>query len=161
MKKTDNPEKPRCFYIPHDPLKYAYKGEIFNPTTGEFEIPVARTQQAHKDSCDINNIIKQFQRTGQIAHISANAAKGAYLDLPDPLDYQEAQNIMLEASASFSSLPSKVRERFSNNPAEFLEFMADKNNEKEARELGLLTPATPLPDTRPEPSPEPKNPAQK
>lgn len=152
---TDFVEVPRSFYVPHERV-YA---PIANLRTGEIE--PSKTQQEHLVSCDINNIIKQFSKTGQLTHISAKAAQGAYLDLPDPVDYQEAQNIMLEASSSFSSLPAKVRDRFENDPAQFLAFMADPKNEKEARELGLLTPATPLPDTRPEPSPEAEKPPQK
>lgn len=157
MKKTviDFIEVPRSFYIRHARVT----APIADPVTGE--VRPSMTQQEHLGSCDINNIIKQFSKTGQLTHISAKAGMGAYLDLPDPLDFQEAQNIMLDASNAFSSLPAKVRDRFSNNPAEFLEFMADPKNEKEARELGLLIPATPLPDPRPDPSPEAEKPPQK
>lgn len=144
MKKsiTDFIEVPRSFYIPH-PRHFA---PVADPATGE--ILPSKTEQEHLAACDINNIIKQFSKTGVLTHISANAAKGAYLDLPDPTDFQEAQNIMLEANAAFASLPSKVRDRFENDPARFLTFMADPKNEKEARELGLLTPAPPPPEPK-------------
>lgn len=157
MKKiVDYVEQPmRDFYYPH-PRLYA-------PETTELgEVLPSMTKQEFIEQCDINNIIKSFSKTGQITHISAKARQGAYMDLPDPTDFQEALHIVADAQNSFATLPSKVRERFDNDPGKFLNFITDPRNEAEARDLGLLTPkATPLPDTSSEPSPEPKNPAQK
>ena len=38
----------------------------------------------------------------------------------------------------FDNLPSDVRNRFNNNPAQLLDFVADPENKEEAIELGLL-----------------------
>jgi len=124
--------------------------------TGELvEIPTM-TKQAHIAECDINNIIKSFTLTGQIAHIRDHAEQGVYADVSTAVDYQEAMSIVMSAGQAFATLPSQVRERFKNDPALFLEAMHDPSREGELRELGLLQPkAEPPPAPKaPEPAPE-------
>lgn len=126
------------FYRPHKRVQE--DGSVFNRFTGEYEYPPSRTKQAHLKECDINTILKQFSVTGQLTHISAKAALGAYQDLPDTVDFQDAQNLVIEAQKAFASLPAKTRERFQNDPAEFLAFMGDEANRDEAIKLGLVVP---------------------
>lgn len=135
----------RSFFHPHPRL--VYSDDIVNPWTGAITKPERRVKQSFKAECDINNIVKQFQATGQIQHMSANAAKGAYLDLPDGLDFQDSLNTIKAGEAAFATLPAKVRDRFHNDPAEFLGFMADPANQDEAIALGLASkrPIIPLP----------------
>lgn len=109
-----------------------------NPTTGE--IQPSMTKQEFVAECDINNIVKEYLVTEQWKHVSAKAQQGAYVDLPDPLDFQESIAIVERAGQLFQELPSKVRDRFGNQPGAFLDFMANPTNEKEARDLGLLKP---------------------
>lgn len=127
----------RSFYVPHK--RVAYTGQLFNHKTGEFFTPPRRVKQSFVSECDINNIIKSYSATGQIKHINAQAAQGAYLDLPDNIDFQESLNIVAEGQRAFATLPSQVRDRFHNNPEEFLAFMADPHNQDEAIKLGLAT----------------------
>ena len=102
------------------------------------------TKQSFVQECDINNILKEYKVTGQIRHMSAKAAAGAYQDLPEPMDFQEALHTMQSASSAFDTLPSQVRRRFGNDPGQFLAFMADSANLEEARSLGLMNaPAAP------------------
>lgn len=137
------PRKKYGFYRPHD-----HKGfDNVDPATGE--VMPSMTKQSEMDACDINNILKQFTPAGLQQLISENAARGQYADLPDEVDYQEALNTVIAANAAFDTLPAKIRERFHNNPAEFLEFFADPSNQDEAIRLGLAT------DNRP---PEPATP---
>lgn len=133
------------FYYPHDRSDTWWTGELEDPQTGEIYSPPSMTKQSFLAECDINNIIKQFKVTGMIQHMSAQASKGAYLDLPPPTDFQEALNTVLAAEDSFATLPSKIRARFDNDPQEFLVFMADPANQDEIISLGLGT------DTRPPP----------
>lgn len=129
--------EPRSFYFPH--ARVGYTGELTNPATGEIFTPPRRVKQSHVAECDINNILKHFSATGQLNHVRANSAMGAYADLPDNIDFQESLNIIKQGETAFSSLPSKVRDRFGNDPAKFLEFMADPSNIPEAIKLGLAT----------------------
>lgn len=133
----------RSFYRPH--RRIVENGS--HPDTGE--IMPSMTKQSFKAECDINNIIKQFSQTGIVTHISDRASKGQYADLPDSADFQEALNIVGAANESFMSLPSKVRDRFGNNPELFLQFLHDPKNEDEARALGLLQPKITPPNIPP------------
>lgn len=134
--------QPRSFYRPH--VRVQFGNELVNPHTGEVSYPPSMTKQSHKDECDINNIIKQYKVTGMVTHISANARQGAYQDLPAPIEFQEALNIVAQAEQAFATLPSKVRDRFQNDPEAFLAFTSDPRNAKEMADLGLTNPVAPL-----------------
>jgi len=125
------------FYVPHD--RVGFDGTYPDPLTGEIVKPPARTKQSFVAECDINNILKQYKMTGQIRHISAKAAQGSYEDLPDPIDFQESMNLILAAEQSFATLPSRVRDRFGNDPSQFLSFMSNPANADEIISLGLAT----------------------
>lgn len=144
------------FYRPHRRSDTWCTGELVNPKTGELYTPPSRTKQEFLAECDINNILKQYKITGQIRHISGKAAMGAYQDLPDPVDFQDAMNLVLESEASFATLPAHVRDRFGNDPVRFLEFMANPENQDEAIKMGLATDnRPPVPPADPPPAPEP------
>ena len=135
----------RSAYIPHKRVTAPHL--LLNHKTGELYKPVTRVKQSFVPECDINTILKQYSATGQLKHISAKAAQGAYQDLPDDLDFQSAQNIVKEGETAFASLPAKVRDRFGNDPANFLQFMSNPENSQEAVKLGLAT-------AKPTPAPE-------
>lgn len=153
-------------YDRHADRRPSWPREEVNPYTGVVTMrqDPSKTKQSEMAACDINNIVREFTRTGMLSHISAKAATGAYADLPDSLDFQESLNTVIAAQASFDSLPSKVRSRFHNDAQEFLEFMADPANQDEAIKLGLAVDTRPpKPDVRPEsgspPPPPPPPPA--
>lgn len=148
----------RSFYVPHDRVPFA--NELVDPESGEITYPPSRTKQAHVAECDINNILKQYKLTGQIRHISAKAAQGSYQDLPDPQDFQDSMNLILQAEHAFSTLPAHVRARFGNDPAQFLGFMGDPANADEMVKLGLATAPPPPPAPSP-PHPTGEPPAAK
>lgn len=96
------------------------------------------TQQQFQDECDINTIMQQFKVTGQLP---VSGRMPEYADYSDAVtDYQTAMNAIREAKENFMSLPSRVRERFHNDPQELLDFVMDKDNQAEAERLGLTTP---------------------
>lgn len=116
------------------------------------------TKQSFAAACDINNIMRKYQRTGAVDHVKQYGAQ--YMDV-DPITYHEAQNALLMADSMFRDLPSSLRSRFNNRPAEFLAFVQNPANLDEMRTLGLANPrviqpseavadevvATPLPPT--------------
>lgn len=167
MKSKSNP-KPEgtplySFYRPHSRAATWVTGDLVNHVTGEVYKPVARTKQSFVAECDINNILKQYRLTGQIRHISSKAAQGSYDDLPAAIDFQDAMNMVIAAEQSFATLPSKVRDRFGNDPSNFLAFMADPSNQDEIIKLGLATrrpgPAQEPLAERPASPPPPKEPS--
>lgn len=111
-----------------------------------------RTKQSHRDECDINTIMKRFEKTGMLEH--ANQYEGSYGDFTQiPEDYQSAVNLVQNAQQMFMSLPAEVRGRFENDPGEFLAFVSNRENRDEMLEMGLI-PQPPQPETVPEPVPE-------
>ena len=118
------------------------------------------TQQSGKDECDINRIMKKYEREGLFDHV--NKHQGSYGNFIGFQDYQTSQNQILEAQAAFETIPSAVRKKFDNSPVKFLEFAQNPDNLDEMIELGLANarPAAPegeAPTAGPQP-PEPPQP---
>ncbi len=113
------------FYVPHARVQRFFP----NPTMAK---------QSFKAECDINTIMKKYEKTGLIEHLVRY--RGQYADVASATDYQEALNTIMEASEMFHTLPSRVREKFNNNPQDFLAFTEDPANTAEMEELGLLKP---------------------
>lgn len=93
------------------------------------------TRQEFYRECDINRMMAKYMKTGVPP---VGVGLGRYGDFSSVEDFMQAQEIVRDAVAQFSMLPSKVRERFGNDPSRFLAFIADKANLEEARKLGLL-----------------------
>lgn len=114
------------------------KGDEMSQATGLACKDVSLTKQADKESADINNIMKRYEKTGQLPEmIKTNPHWGDYSDAPT---FQEAFEIVQKAEDQFAALDAQVRKRFGNNPAAFLEFASDPKNAKEMVDLGLLIP---------------------
>lgn len=92
-------------------------------------------QQQFKDDCDIHVIVNKF-RQGLPVHVMEQPP--LFGDFSDVKDFQEAQNLIASTSQFFESLPSDLRARFGNNPAQFLEFVNNPDNIEEAISLGIL-----------------------
>lgn len=101
------------------------------------------TKQSFKDECDINNILSSYEKNGIIEHVSKHG--GSYGDFGDYPDYQASLNIVIDAQERFDSLPPLLRNRFSNDPGQFLDFVSDVNNRSEMIHLGLIEPKEPSP----------------
>lgn len=107
------------------------------------------TKQSFRDECDINTIMKRFERTGVLDFVNEHEAR--YGDAT-ALDYQSALNVVIQAEGMFADMPAHLRKRFNNDPALFLEFIDNPENIEESVKLGLRTEAVkPLiePETAP------------
>jgi len=116
-----------------------------------------RTKQSFREECDINNIMKKYQVTGLLTAV--NKHQPQYGDVTG-VDFQTAMTTIVQAEQMFGDLPSSVRKRFQNDPAEFLGFVNDPDNRDEAVKLGLIvepspeTPGAPAAPAEPAPTPE-------
>jgi len=114
-------------------------------------------KQANRDESDINTIMAKYEKTGLVNHVKEY--QGRYEDVSNAVDYQAALHIVNEAQEMFLSLPSSIRKRFDNDPAEFLEFATNPANLEELRDLGLLPKEKRDPDIYVEPvEPSPSEP---
>lgn len=93
------------------------------------------TEQAHKDTCDVNKIIRKYDKQGLITHVSRFEAK--FGDVTG-LEFKAAQDKVIAAQAMFNELPSEIRNRFGNDPSKLLSFMDNPDNRDEAIKLGLI-----------------------
>lgn len=96
----------------------------------------ARTEQSHAKACDINLIMKRYEKTGIIAHAKQYA--GHYGDFTGATDYQECIARVQEADEAFMSLPASIRKRFDNDPGLYFDFATNPANHDELVKLGLL-----------------------
>lgn len=91
--------------------------------------------QSAKDECDINLIIDRANR-GMMPPISERIPSfGDFTEVPD---FQTMQNMVIQAQEEFEALPSAIRNRFDNEPAKLLAFLANSENREEAIRLGLI-----------------------
>jgi phage internal scaffolding protein len=95
----------------------------------------SRTQQSFRDECDINNILRKFNVTGELP---SGSVQPQYGDFSGITDYQSALNAVMAAQDSFLALPAKVRAKFENDPALFVDWASDEANKDEMKALGLL-----------------------
>jgi len=93
-----------------------------------------RTKEAPANAADINNLAGRYLRKNQ-----ASPGRGlpAYGDFTNVDDYMTARNKVIDAQHAFASLPSLTRNRFENDPAQLIAFLADPENLEEAQALGL------------------------
>lgn len=100
-----------------------------------------RTKQDQADACNINNIMKKYQKTGLIDHVSKYHAH--YGDA-SRVSYEEAFNTTLRTNEVFSELPSTVRAKYDNDPAIWLGAIEGAETPEQFREImGLPAPESP------------------
>lgn len=106
-----------------------YRGDI--DFTGEISL----TRQSEAESADINVIMKRYEQTGILPEMMKQNPE--YGDFSDMGTYQEALNIVAFANSQFMALDAHVRARFSNDPAQFLDFCSNPENGPELVKMGL------------------------
>lgn len=106
-----------------------------------------RTQQCHKDECDINKIMARFAQTGTISHI--NKFQGVYADFSD-FDFATQQARLDAGLQVFESLPGEVRREFDQDPQKFFDFVNHPDNQDDLLEKlpALARPGDQLPPQR-------------
>lgn len=120
---------------------------------------VSRAVQSEQKNCDINYVMQRYRNDGIILHL--NHRTPTYGDFSAAPDFQTARNLVIEAEQSFLALPSHIRNRFQNDPGQFLDFMHDPANKDEIARMGLSRPETastepPAPPATPTPRSEAK-----
>lgn len=100
---------------------------------------VSRTRAEFQDECNINMIMKRYEKTGVITHYSKR--QPVYLNLDESIDFHHSMNLFVQAEAAFMRLPATVRKRFGNDAAEFVKFAEVPENLDQMRAWGLAPPA--------------------
>ena len=114
----------------------------------DFSESPSMTEQSHSRGCDIHNIMSKYEKTGGIDH--EKQYQGQYLDLPSSPDFHAAMNTIAQANSMFESVPSDIRKKFHNDPAQYIAFMQNAENYEKIVEMGLD--ASHLPEPKKEPA---------
>ena len=111
-------------------------GEV--PKIGvDFAGDKGRTIQGPSAACDINAIVRRYKKTGFLEHV--RKTPGVFADVSQFGDFHSMVSKVTEARSVFAQLPSELRKRFHNDPAELVVFMGDSANAEEAISLGLMS----------------------
>jgi len=114
---------------------YNYDTDAASNESGLHCEDASLAQQHFKDECDINNILRQFNITGQLPEQTLSPRYGDFTGIGD---YHTALNQVIAAEDEFMSLPAQIRARFENDPAQLIEFLNQPENYDEAITLGLV-----------------------
>ncbi len=128
-------------------IRHAYgpKQKVKLKTPGK-----GRAKQAFKDECNINKIMARYQKTGVVDHVNTHQPSYGYVPA---IQFREALELVAQSREEFAELPSEIRKRFDNNPADFLTFCENADNRSEMALLGLLAePETPAESPSPQSS---------
>lgn len=98
------------------------------------------TKQSYKEECDVNVIMARFKKVAgeEFLNRYQGYLNGSFGDFSEVADYRSAIEQIREAEGVFDALPSKVRARFANDPAEFLDFVHNPANRDELVAMGLM-----------------------
>ncbi|AXH76961.1 MAG: internal scaffolding protein [Microviridae sp.] len=113
---------------------YNYDVDAVSRETGLACTDPTRTQQQFKDECDINVILERFGVTGHLPLTTLQPMAGDFTEITD---FHGAMQAVEAAKENFMTLPSKVREKFNQDPKVFVDFCLDPANIDAVREMGL------------------------
>ena len=117
----------------------SWQRRLFSPDRFAIECAGGRTKQEFKDECDLNVLMKRYERTGVAP--GARLGNPFYVDAADLPSYMEALQLVSDAHESFAALPARVRAEFDNDPEKFVAFAQDPANKEKLVEWGLGKPA--------------------
>jgi len=120
---------------------------VFDPVKDK-----SMTQQQFAKDADINTILAKVERTGLVP---LRGGQPYYGDFTKVSNFHTMQATVAAVMQDFMGLPADLRQRFQNDPATLLEWIADPKNLVEAVKLGLRPkedlPPPPPPQEKPEP----------
>lgn len=93
------------------------------------------TQQSDQKQTDIHYIMKQFERTGVLNHLSQY--EGQYGEFASMPDYTAAHQAIAEAKTMFETVPASIRAQHNNDPSQFVDWMCDPKNREAMLEQGF------------------------
>lgn len=140
------------------------KGQTKRPPTPDYNYGMTRqrwssdapsmTKQSEAAACDVNNIIKRYDRTGLITHLAR--AEAVFTDVSEITSYQDAILQVQDAQKAFMDLPSGLRSRFGNDPAKYIDWATSSSDEEKHEVYAQLTGVDRYTDAAPTPAADPQ-----
>lgn len=126
---------------------FGYDADAVSDMTGLMCLDPTMANQAEKEECDINTLVKRFGLTGTIPQLEKLPLQMEYVAA---MTYQESLNAIIEADASFMELPADLRSRWNHDPGQFVDFCSKEENRAELIKMGLIAaPPPPAPPVEP------------
>lgn len=94
------------------------------------------TDQSDKNYLDINNIMKNYAKTGLLPQFKDKIAQ--YIDVTQIPSYMDAHNQISRARELFMQLPSPIRKLMDNNPANLEKVVSNPNYKDILMQYGIL-----------------------
>lgn len=91
--------------------------------------------QSYKQSADVNNIMRQYVKTGVLPQ---GRQGGQFIDTSGLPSFIEAHEIVQQAYALFQGLPAIVRKAMDNDPNNLESFINDPRNKKFLQDNGCV-----------------------
>ena len=90
------------------------------------------TQQHETELTDINRIVKRYMATGELPQAPV---RGLYGDFTSADDFHTMLNRINAAEDAFDALPSEIRARYQNDPAQIIDVMSNPERQSEYEDL--------------------------
>lgn len=119
-----------------DNFKYPYGAKVRHA----IECKGGRTEQHHKKSCDVNQILDRYRRVNgrDLVKDFRGFTSGNFYDTTEVPELRDALDRYQRADDAFMSLPANIRKQFDHDPMQLLEFVKNPKNLDEAIKLGLV-----------------------
>ncbi len=96
------------------------------------------TVQSDRDEADIIKILKKYKEVGIVDHL--NLTQSSYQDVTAFTDFADVIRTAKEAELQFLELPSKVREIFKHDVANWLDTAHDEEKRASLVAAGIIEP---------------------
>lgn len=117
----------------------------FNPplVSGLTCVKPSLTSQEFKEECNINVLLKKYAVQANLlgmplSEVIPQPSAENFGDFTNVEEFQQSMNRVAEVKGMFDALPSDIRQRCGNDPANFLRMCQDENNFKEFADRGIF-----------------------
>jgi len=125
------------------PVQLDYRGKPRTKYQTVNELP-SNTVISDQKKADINHILKRYKSVGIIDHLNLTAA--TYQDVTKFSDFADVMRTAKAAETEFMQLPSKVREAFDHDVANWLDTAHDPEKRQALVDAGLIEGFEPNPN---------------
>ncbi len=112
------------------------RGKARSQFQTSFEGQESMTVQSDAQEADIVHILRKYAQVGLVDNL--NMAEAMFKDISEFTDFADAMRHASEAESEFLRLPSKVREIFDHDVANWLDAAHDDDKRDLLREAGII-----------------------
>lgn len=108
-----------------------------------FELP-SKTEQCHREDCDINTIINRYRKTGVLGDSASQVRDMVFGDFASMPDRLTSEIAVAEAKENFMKLPIDVRKHFDHDMGKLLKALNDPSQIPTLQNLGIVRKPDPV-----------------